>query len=227
MTTSAQLIERHPGVVDLALRNRAGISAYRVGSAVSLDAAYAGTTELETILQGRTFRSRTLKRNGINFVQETNRGLTRVTYDPVDYASATVPGDTDISFVRIAEVDGAGTVLPEGPILVVPPPGFFAFGRAVLNLNGTAPDVAGRANNLPPADAMRVDLPKLADEVTIFNDDAVSLFIAFDLGTQEIEVPAGESLTFVEAGVSEIFLRGGGAVAIFRLISALVNGIQA
>jgi len=227
MSVYAQLVERHQGVVDLAIRNRAGVVSYLVNAAVTLDAAYAGTTNMFSVPHGRDFRSPTLQRNRKNLVAETRRGLTRIAYDPVDYASVTVPGDSQISFVRIAEVNFAGTTLPEGPILVVPPPGFFVAGRATIPLTGTAPNIAALPNGTPPANAMRIDLPKYADEITIFNDGGASLFIAFGLGQPEVEVPTATSLTFPEAGVSEVFLRGDGAAVAFRLLAALVNGIQA
>lgn len=226
MTTSASLIERHPGVVDLAIRNREGIQSYRIGAAVSLDTAYAGATTIATVPKGSVTRSKTLRRNRVNWVEESNRGLTRFSYAPADYASTTVPGDTDISFVRITEIDSAGTVLPAGPILVVPPPGFFVAGRVMLNLSGTAPNVAGLANNLPPPTAMRVDFPKFADRIEIFNDGGSSLYVAFGLGTQEIEIPSAKDMRFLEVGASEIFLRGQGGTTAFRLTAALVNGIQ-
>jgi len=229
--TSAQLIERHSGVVDLAVTSRPGIQSYTFGAAVSLDAAFAGTTAMFTVLRDRTFRSPILQRNRINLVGESNRGLTRVTYDPRDYAAVTIPGDTDISFVRVTETDNAGTVLPEGPILVVPPPAFFLAGRAQLNLNGTAPSVAGLANNLPPDGAMWVDLPKFANEVVVYNDSgATDLYVSFGIGRQEILVPfaaGANSVAFRETGATMISFRGDGGAVVFRAMISEVNGLLA
>ena len=225
--TSAHLIERHKGVVDLSVTTRAGVHSYQFGAAVSLDAAYIGTTLMFTVLQGRTFRSDTLQRNRVNLVGETHRGLTRGSYAPKDYASATIPGDSDISFVRIADVDNAGTVLPEGPILVVTPPGFFTAGRTSLTLNGTAPDVSGLANDLPPVDSMWVDLPKFATDVTIDNDGAAPLAVSFGVGRQEFLIPSGETKTFPQSGASLVSFRGEGGTATFRATFALVNGLLA
>lgn len=221
------LVERHPSVVDLAVRSRAGIQSYQFGAAVSLDAAYAGTTVLFTVRRGQTFRSPTLLRSRVNLVGETNRGLIRASYDPKDYASATVPGDPDISFVRVAEIDNAGTVLPEGPILVVTPPGFFTSGRANLTLNGTAPAVAGLPNNLPPQDSMWVDLPKFSTDITVHNDGGSPLAVSFGTGRQELLIPAGEAKLFPESGASIVSLRGDGGATAFRATFALVNGLLA
>jgi hypothetical protein len=229
---SAQLIERHPNVVDLSVRSRPGIQSYVFGGAVSLDAAYAGTTAMFTVARGRTFRSPTLRRNRVNLVGERSYGLTRASYDPVDYASATIPGDNLISFLRVAEVDNAGTTLPEGPILVIPPPAFFVAGRANLTLNGTAPDVAGLANDIPPLEegstgAMWIDIPKFATAITFHNDGAAPLAVAFGHGRQEFLIPPGEVKTFPQSGVSLVGLRGEGGATAFRATLALVNGLLA
>ena len=227
MTTAASLIERHPGFVDLAIRSRDGVQSYVISAAVSLDAAYAGATAMKTLQRGVSFRSKTLRRKMVEWLEESNRGLTRFTFDPRDYASTTIPGDSDVTFIRVSEVVG-GTTEGAGPILVVPPPGFFSSGRSILNLSGTAPNVSGRSNHLPSPSGMRIMLPKFADRVDIFNDDgANSLFVAFGLGTQEVEVPKGTEIKFLEAGASEIIVRGQGGTVAFRLVLSVVNGIQA
>lgn len=225
--TSAQLIERHPGVVDLAVSNNPVYSSYTIGAASTLDLAFAGTTPLVTVRRGRTYRSPTLQRNRINMVGESNRGLTRVSYDPKDFASATVPGDSDISFVRIAPVDNAGVTLPEGPILVIPPPGFWVAGRQNLTLNGTAPNVAGQANLLPPAGTMLVDLPKFATNITIYNEGGSPLAVSFGIGRQEFLIPAASTQTFPQTGASLVSLRGDGGATAFRATFALTNGLLA
>ena len=226
MTVSAYLVERHPGVVDLSVRSRAGVASYVFGAALTLDAAHAGAGAIQTLAKDATYRSRTLARNGKNRVEESNRGLTRFSYDPVDYASATVPGDASISFLTVSEVDTAGNNLGPGRILVIPPPGFFASGRSMLPLSGTAPNVSGLSSGLPPADAMAVDFPRFTDDVTIYNDGADSLYIAFMKGTPEIEITTGENLSFTQTGATTLFIRGDGATVAFRLIAVLVNGIQ-
>ena len=98
MPTSAQLIDRYPGVVDLAIKNRPAAASYVVAAALTLDAAYAGATAMVTVPKGTTYRSPRLQRNRKNLVEETFRGLTRVSYDPTDFAAAAIPGDNAISF---------------------------------------------------------------------------------------------------------------------------------
>jgi len=226
VAVSAFLVERHPGVVDLAIKNRAGIASYVVSGALTLDAAYAGTTTMQTLLKGRSYRSRTLARNKRNLVEESHRGMTRFSYDPNDYVSASLPSDAHMGFIRVAEVTVAGTNLGEGPILVLPPPGYFTTGRSSLVVSGTAPNVAGLANNFPPPDAMIVDFPKFTDNVTVYNDSAVSLYVSMAPGAPEVEIPTGETMELLQAGATLLYLRGGGATAAFRISTVLVNGIQ-
>jgi len=220
-----RLVERHPGIVDLAIRNRAGILGYRLNAAVDLDTAYAGPTVMITVPKNATFRSATLRQKKIGSVPESNRGLTRITYDPSDFVSAAIPGDSDISFLSLEEESGVG-FLPRGPILVVPPAGFLAAGRRNLILNGTAPNVAGLANNLPPQDAMRIVFPRYVDTLVLYNDGANDIELSFGEGLQEISIVAGQSMSFGEVGTDEIYLRAGVATSVFRLVCTIVNGIE-
>lgn len=223
----ASLVERHPGVVDLAVTSRPSVESYQFGAAVTLDAAYVGVTTLFRVPRGQSFRSPTLLRNRVNLVGESNRGLTRASYDPSDYASATVPGDTQISFVRVTEIDHSGASLPPGPILVVPPPVFWVAGRQNLSLNGTAPNVAGLANNQPPQNAMWVDFSRFAKDITVFADGGSPIAVSFGEGRQEFVIPASESFTFKETGATIMSLRGVGGTSAFRVVAALINGLLA
>ena len=221
-----RLVERHPGIVDLAIRNRDGIFGYRVKGAVDLNTAYSGGSSMITVSRSQTFISRTLRQKKIGVVPESNRGLTRITYDPADFASATIPGDSDIAFLTVEEEVGGGTFLAEGPVLVVPPPGFFSAGRRNLILNGSAPDVAALANNLPPQTAMRIVFPRYVDTLVIYADGTNAIRVSFGQGLQEISIPAGQSMSFGEVGTDEIYLCGQGGASAFRLISTMVNGIE-
>lgn len=229
------LIERKPGVVNLAVRTTAGAKSYSFGAALSLNAAFAGATTMFEVPANGTFSSPTLRKSKVNAVYESNRGLTRVQFAPVDYASATIPGDTYTTFVRVQERDAAGTLLAAGPILVVPPGDFFWTNRRSLVLNGTAPNVSGLgANNYPPAGVMRFVLPQFASHLKIMNTGATNtLYVSFGQGLQETPIPptaAGVpvvAVDFWQAGSAELFVRAEGGTTPFTVIAAVVNGIHA
>jgi hypothetical protein len=229
------LIERKPGVVNLAVRTTPGAKSYSFGAALSLDAAFAGATAMFEVSANASFSSPTLRKSRVNAVQESNRGLTRVQFAPVDYASATVPGDTYTTFVRVQERNNAGTLLSPGPILVVPPGDFFWTNRRSLTLNGTAPNVSGvGANNYPPPGVMRFVLPQFAAHLKVMNTGAVNtLYVSFGQGLQETPIPptaAGVPVVaadFWHSGAAELFVRAEGGTTPFTLIAVVVNGLNA
>lgn len=227
MTTSAQLIERFPGFVDLAIRNQASVASFTIGGDVTLDGAYGGVTAMVTVPKGSTYRSRTLRIQKTNRVEESNRGLTRVQYDPNDYASATLPGDGVIGFIRIIENDYSGTPLPAGPILVIPPSGYLKAGKSTLLLQGTAPNVASPGNGLPSQSSMWIEYPRFLEELKVYNDGGSSIFISPGIGFPEMEVPSGDIVQLHTWGTNEILIRAQGGTSAFRLQAVLVNGIQA
>lgn len=240
MASTPRLVERHRNLSFLAIPNRPTVWTYGIRAAKSVTAAWAGSTALFQVRVGQTFRSPTLVRKRWALYQETRQGLTFASYDLNDYASGTVPGDGAISFIRVEEFDRAGNSLGEGPILVVPPPAFFATGRRNLIVNGLAPQATGGADNLPPVGTMVLALPKFADEVTITNiDENNTLFVSFGAGLQEVSIsPQGAAGTvsqqrnstqvFTEAGADHIYLRSSAVAGTnFSIVAAIVNGLQA
>jgi hypothetical protein len=180
-----------------------------------------------TVPKGSTYRSRTLRIQKTNRVEESNRGLTRVQYDPNDYASATLPGDGVIGFIRIIENDYSGTPLPAGPILVIPPSGYLKAGKSTLLLQGTAPNVASPGNGLPSQSSMWIEYPRFLEELKVYNDGGSSIFISPGIGFPEMEVPSGDIVQLHTWGTNEILIRAQGGTSAFRLQAVLVNGIQA
>jgi hypothetical protein len=224
MPTIPRLLERHSHQVVMTIRSKADVRRYRIGAANTLDVAFAGTTPMFDVYRDRMFRSPSIRQRRIGFTQESYRGLTKVHYDPQDYQGGVVPGDAAVSFVRVIEEDNAGTLRPEGPILVVPPSSFMNTMRPSMTMSGTAPNVAATTTGLPPAGAMHVVIPRYADNVRIRNLGAASLLISFDPGQPEVELPTGESQIFYDGTLSELFIRGDGAAVAFDAYFALVNG---
>tara|TARA_B100000900_G_C20516062_1_gene690119 strand:+ start:186 stop:899 length:714 start_codon:yes stop_codon:yes gene_type:complete len=230
--TSPNFIERHEGIVDLSVSNRqldSQTKTVRFVGARALTAAPPNQSTLFTVPVSGTFRSPSLRRNRANLVEENNRGLTRASFDPDDYAGANFHGEGAINFIKVEEVDGSGTETRESGWLVIPPPNFFASGRRTLNLNGLAPQVATPAtySGLPPLDCLVVKMPKYADSIQITNTSSNPLFFSLGAGHQEMEIPAGESYEAREAGASIMFFRATGGTATFTARLAIVNGIEA
>ena len=226
MPSTPNLIGRHRGIIELSVSSKSNVSSYVVGAATNLTTAFAGTTQLFTVPRGGYFRSITLKRSKVNRTDGSARGLTTASFNLDDFASATVPGDGAISFLRVTEVDSTGASGPEGPILVIPPPDFYSSSRKVVYLSGTAPNVASTTSGIPPQGAMEVKFPKFGDTMEIVNSGAAPLLVGTSPGMSEFSMAVGTSRTLVGAGVSHLFLHGDGATTTFELYLSAVNGIS-
>lgn len=223
---SPRMTERHPRQVELVMPFNRQVKAYRVGAANTLDTAFAGTTAMFDVTSGGTFRSPGIVGRRLGFTQYSNRNLTRAFYDPEDYwaGGGTLPHDADISFLRVREIALNGTAQPEGPILVVPPPGFFSNPRPTLSIVGTAPNIASLSTRLPPPGAMHIVLPRFADNLRVrVTDGADELLISFGAGQPTQTVPASNVETFYDGAVSELFLHSDGGTSTFEIRFAIVN----
>lgn len=222
------LVQRLPGLIEMQVATKPVVATYRFAASNTLNAAFAGATTMFDVPAAGSFRSPTLRRTDLGRAEESGMGLTRASVDITDYASGTIGGDTAISFIRLLEIDHAGTVGPAGPILVVPPAQFFSSAYRTLTLTGTAPGVNALATALPPTGAMAISFPAFVDGLTIYNDEAASsMFVALGAGVPEIEIPAGESLTLANGGTA-LYLRGPSAAvtAAFRLSAAVISGLR-
>ena len=220
--------ERSPGVSEFILANRPGVAVYRFGAANTLNAAFAGVTTMFDVRTGATFRSPTLRRSSLSRVEHAIRGKTVAQVDFTDYAAATIHGDTGINFVRVSEIDSTGAVLNVGPILVVPPALFFTSPHRTITLSGTAPNVAGAGTGLPPNGAMVISMPRMCDDLSIYNDGGSSIFVSLGAGVPEIEVPTGTNITPMSLafGGTDLYLRGDGGASAFRLTATVVSGLR-
>jgi hypothetical protein len=225
MTSTPQLLERHPQIIELSIPNVPGVLSFNVGVDSSLNSSFSGPSPAFSVENGGVYRSKTLRINKINRVYESNKGLTRASVDLDDLASATIPGDNALSFFRVTEVLKSGPGTP-GPILVVPPPNFLSSSRKVLNLFGTSPNVAPTPSGLPPAGCMTVVLPRFCDRLEFSNSGASTILLSFDPGVPEMPIPSGSSQLFEHAGIKRIFIHTNGATSNFRILAYMVDGIS-
>jgi len=209
----------------MTIHSKADVRLYRFKASNTLDAAFAGATAMFDARRGADFKSITIRRRRIGFVQQSRRGLTHIHYDPQDYQGGAVPPDAHISFVRVAEVDNAGVARPDGPILIVPTPTLMSMPRPPITLSGTAPAVAALPTLLPPPGSMHFVFPRYTNNVKVTNTSGVSILLSFDAGQPEVELLTGETHTFYDITTSEVFIRGDGAPATFTMVAALVNGV--
>lgn len=228
MATIPRLTLRYSRLVELVFLDKTTVSKFQVDGANTLDLAFAGATAMFQVPSPGTYLSPGVRKRRTGHTQYSNRGLARAMYDPEDFwvAGSTIPHDTDTAFLRVREVTPAGVVLPEGPIYIVPPPAFFTTPRPSLSFSGTAPSVAAAPNLMPPIGSMNVVLPRFSDNLRIRNKGGGTLFIASDWGMPEVSIPTGETETFYDGTISQLFLRGSAAVQ-FDVRAALVNGEMA
>lgn len=229
------IVDRYPGIIEMAVANKPQTASYRFGVANTLDQAFTSVTTLADVRKGTSFRSPTLVMSALNRCADSRKGQTRFSVDLTDYASlANVSGDAATAYFRVSEINHAGAVLTPGPILVVPPPYFNTSPYRTLALTGTAPLVAATATGLPPTGGMVVSFPVHLDLLTIYNDDSAnenSMFVSLGAGQQEIEIPYNASnvsaadLTLPFAG-SVVYIRSSGANVPFRLTATLVAGLR-
>ena len=229
MPTTPRLTQRYERQVELVFRDQADVAAYQVQAANTLDLAFAGATSMFTLARGATLRSPTIQRRRLGLSEPQNRGLSRAFYDPEDYwaPAGQLPHDAAASYLNVRERSAAGVLRPAGPILIVPPPGFFVTTRPSLTIAGTAPNVAASATGNPPDGALRFVLPRFADSTTIANRGGATLFVSFNPGLPEFQVASMTTAILPDAAVSEVFVRGSGATVAFTMYFAIVNAEMA
>lgn len=229
MATSPRLTYRYDHSVELIVQNEADVAAYRFGAANTLNVAFAGTTAMFTVPRGGSYRSMSLRRKRLGTSIYSLQGITAAMYDPEDFwvPAGTLPHDADGAYVRVEEQNMAGVWRPAGPILIVPPPGFFVTTRPNLVVSGTAPNVAATVTGVPPAGAMNFVLPRYADTATIGNRGGASLFVSFNAGLPEFEVPTGETIWMPNSGISTVYIRGDGATVDFNIYFTIINAEMA
>jgi hypothetical protein len=229
MPTVPRFTTHSPGFVELVIRNSPDVAAYRVSAANTLDDAFTSPTSMVTVARGASYKSRSLRRKRLGTSVYETRGLTVLQYDPEDFwvPAGNLPHDADTAFVVVEEQNSAGAFRPPGPILIVPPPGFFSTTRPALIVKGTAPNVAASATGVPPDGALRFVLPRFADSTTIVNNGGASIFVAFGPASTEVEILQGQYTLLPDGAVSEILIRGSGASVPFSIFFAVVNAEMA
>jgi len=231
-----------------------GITSYSVYVARVLNDAYAYTgvavngvvpaaapNLLFAVPSGTMFRSPGVVRRGWGRVDESNRGLTRIMFDMMDYhapAAVNVPHDQQIAFLIVRPFSTAsGALLAPDRVYVVPPPDFYSSPSPALTLSGSAPNtgvgtVAGDilaqvGTTGGPPGAMHIVLPRFTLHAMIQNLDPAlgnNLLVSFDVGNTCSAVPGQEKHDGVPPSIKNVLLEGQGAVVPFTSIMTVSMG---
>ena len=217
------LLERSQGLVDLTLRDKADTTKYRILAHRNLDSCRTGaTTILSDITKGSMYRSPTLVRKGLGRTMDNNRGLTRITFDISDFADGgggtapTVPLENEIIYLRVQEFSrSANAYLNAGPILVIPPTGFFNIRNPLLQIGGVAPNTTvslGTPLSSPgTGDQLHLVFPFYSQTNNIRNLSTTnSLAYSSGHSMPAMLLPSENDFGLTSAAYSELILAGDG-----------------
>lgn len=241
--STLNVIDHLPNLVHLALTEDPDVVRFTLSVARTLDNAYVGqagsplngvvgavgTSEFLTVEHGADFISTGLRRKKTAFVEESNRGLTVIKYDPDEYVGATNPGmppDHQVSYLRVNEYRrGPDAFVGEGPIHVIPPRGFYVTPHPAMTLAGTVPDISGALlGDIAPDGSMVIVLPKFMGAFTLTNLDGTNPFLfAFGRGMPLTEIPAGGQINLTNADENLLILVNDGANPTFSLVAQVQN----
>lgn len=243
MSTEFSVLEHSKNFVDLALPYDPNVVRFRINVARTLNTAYvgqgkpgpvngvvgiAGNDTILTVEQGQDLITTRLRRKRLGILEESTRGMTRVKYDPDEFVGATFPSappDQDFAYVRLQEFRHTGlTFGPEGPIHIIPGPGFLGSPHPIINIVGTAPKIAGTAAGVKPlAGSMVISLPQFMGSFSITNaDGANSLFISFDAGMPMREILSSTDI-FTEGTGNYLIIAAPGANPGFSISGQVMN----
>jgi len=238
---------RTPNQINMTLPVRPGIDRFEIRGAARLVDAYGtvagltggGALPMFQITNGGDFRSKGIRMRRLPAIEESSRGLTRMVFDPDDFATPVqvsgttyLPGDDQVLFLRVAAHDQASnTFLPEGPIMIVPSYDFFTTKEPTLTVTGQAPNLAVGAfpPNIPdamPAESLNFLLPAYSTTVSIKNLEAAAgqpLFVSFHPGTPPTVLMPGDDISLTGAGIPEFFIGSPNGNAWFSIRMAVVN----
>ena len=223
------LLERSQGLVDLTLRDNPDTTKYRILAHRNLDSCRtSATTLIDDLAQGSMYRSPTLVRKGLGRTMDNNRGLTRITFDISDFADGgggsapTVPLENEIIYLRVQEYSrSADAYLDAGPILVIPPTGFFNIRNPLLQIGGIAPTTSSLGLGSPiPAPAagmseqMHLVFPFYSQTNNIRNLNVTvgdKLFYSSGHSMPAMFLNENSDFGLTSAAYSELILAGDGA----------------
>lgn len=231
------VISRTPGLIDLGIPVEPGVQRYRIRGHQTLDDAYGPTNGVGglgsiSILEADAqsyFRSPAIRKmQPPRVVEESYRNQTRIQFDIMDYQAPAnlLPDDKETLFLRMEKFHVAlAGYLAEGPILLIPAPGFFGTRFPSITCAGSAPGVQATAGDILPAGAMHLVFTASVGEITIENlNPATSLYVSFGKNMTAMEIAGMFSITHT-GEFNEILFASPltGTAITFSFVAKLVN----
>jgi len=227
---------RSKGVIDMSIPNSTLNSYINIQVAIASNINDAQSAPINAFKVGydEFFSSdsvRLLKRG----IDENNQDVTRFVFDLNDYATpftvgvARIPGDEEVSYIRIRAEITPGVFTDYGPIVCVPPYDFFSTSHPTFTCSGNAPDLGTDAiipDNLGVG-CMNLHLPYYSQSIQVANLSSTAtgtvLFLSFHPGMSPTIVRPGEEFSLTGAGAPELFLGSDGGTPLFTVRTSLVN----
>jgi len=209
----AGIMHRSKNIIDLIIRDRPGVKAYRLWLSRSIDDVYGNPTgsnvsgdELSRhmiveVKAGTVYISKKLSHLG-GVWDTRNKGQTRVIFSYADFWTAadphkSIPSDDDYGYLRIQPIlnstNAALTVVGAidtgdpilGSVLVIPNTTFFSTQSPILALSGKAPCGQAFAANEVPQQKQNPDLQNGAPLCIVFPRPTSTMVIT-NTGTKEM-----------------------------------------
>lgn len=202
MARSFSLLRRRASLVDIGIRVRSSVSAYKIKAATNFDGVFS---LIETVQANVGKRSANAVESPTS--DSHYRHYTRFTFNPSDYSLT----DTGQIWLTVTPVDLAGADgAEEARHLVLP---YSAQPDRAFVVAGTAPTTT----------PMELQLPHQVTSASFLNAAAVPLKVGFDAGGAELSIAASGSLNTTYPAFSQMFVYGSGGTAAFSMVASLRN----
>lgn len=237
---------RSPNLVVMTFPIRPGVSTLKFSGAANINDAYgaisgvggSGTIEMFQVQSGTTFVSPSLRARRLPSIEDTNRGLTRICFDPNDYSTPVnpagyIPNDDQTLYLRLSLYnDATGVWQDEGPIMAVTPYDFFTTKGPVFTATAKAPNlgIGVFPPNIPDVllpTTMNFLLPAYMSTVSVSNlDDPTTgkpLFFSFHPGMPPTVLYPGQDVTLTGGGAPEMFFASPNGNPWFTVRASAIN----
>lgn len=220
MATIPNILYRAPNLVVMTIPDKAGVSRFRIRAHKTLTgAATAGATDVVfEVDKGAHFKSESVQKKGRGYpyAPGSTRGHAWCAFDPDDFYDPTtagvaqLPPDDQYGFYRVEEFSiAANAYLAEGPILIVPPAGFWSTQDPAMALQVSIPQTSGNEADLKgvpaPAAAIRIHMPGALKSGHVRNLDNKVLYYSLGDKAPMARIPnSGEISLF--SGVSDMLV---------------------